>query len=162
MGRLGRGTVLASSSDAVGRARAVCGWRYRSAAVQVAGPRMSMSWSGMPAKRSARGTPASSGGISGGIAHIRTGPWRVWFKVGLQGSHQHADLGHVSIEHDGRWVVVDPGTGTYNGPLGDPQCVPDQPGHNGIRVQDGEILIPHRAFRWLNSPHGTCAPAHSG
>ena len=85
-----------------------------------------------PSSSAVPGEDPTSGGTSGGITHIQLGPWRVWFKTGLGHSHQHADLGHVSIEYDGQWVVVDPGTGTYNGALEIRNAFRTSGAHNGV------------------------------
>ena len=99
------------------------------------------------------------GGTSGGLTHVQHGPWRVWFKVGLEHSHQQADLGHVSIQHDGRWLVIDPGTGTYNGPLKIRNAFRTSRGHNGLRVRGQRHLGPTPRFSLAESPRGTFAPA---
>ena len=95
---------------------------------------------------------------SGGITHVAQGDWSVWFKTGVQHSHQHADLTQVSIQFQKQWVVVDPGTGTYNGPLEIRDAFRTSNAHNGFRVDNAHILTPHRAFRWLGDPKGASAP----
>lgn len=95
---------------------------------------------------------------SGGIFYGTKGDWSVWFKSELQHSHQHADLTHVSIKYQGQWVVVDPGTGTYNGPLDIRNAFRASAAHNGFRVNGDPLLTPHRAFRWLGDPKGKGAP----
>ncbi|MGC0249399.1 heparinase II/III domain-containing protein [Pseudactinotalea sp. Z1748] len=89
---------------------------------------------------------------SGGIATVAKGSWRLWFKSRLSESHQHADLTHVSIRYRDDWLAVDPGTGTYNGPLEIRNSFRTSGAHNGLRVGDAHILTPHRAFRWLGQP----------
>jgi hypothetical protein len=93
--------------------------------------------------------PVSS---SGGLVHIREGSWSVWVKTGTQPSHQHADLTHVSIKFQDQWIIVDPGTGTYNGELVIRNAFRGAGAHNGIRVRGTETMRPHRAFRWLGGP----------
>ena len=55
-------------------------------------------------------------------------------------------------------MVVDPGTGTYNGPLEIRDAFRTSNAHNGFRVDNAHILTPHRAFRWLGDPKGASAP----
>lgn len=94
---------------------------------------------------------------SGGITRVAVGDWKVWLKVGTGPSHQHADLTHVSARFKDRWVLVDPGTGTYNGDLEIRNAFRTSRSHNGLRLFGEEMLAPHRAFRWLTS-----ANAHAG
>lgn len=96
--------------------------------------------------------------VSGGIAYAREGPWRVWFKVGSGPSHGHADLTSVWVQHDGHWVIADPGTGTYNGPMDVRNGFRTSSAHPVLRVWNQDQLVPHRAFRWLHSATGHLAP----
>jgi hypothetical protein len=89
--------------------------------------------------------------VSGGIAHVAYGEWNVWFKCGTARSHQHADLTHVSIRHGDRWLLIDPGTGTYNGPAEVRNAFRTSQAHNGLQVGGQDMFVPHRAFRWLTS-----------
>jgi hypothetical protein len=57
----------------------------------------------------------------------------------------------VSVRHRDKWVVVDPGTGTYNGPLTVRNGFRCDSAHNGLRVKGLEMFVPHRAFRWLTT-----------
>lgn len=86
----------------------------------------------------------ASGHFSGG----RRGPWSVWLKRGVTPSHQHADLSSVWIQHEGEWVIQDPGTGTYNGPLAVRDGFRTTAAHPVWRPAGGDLLGPHRAFRW--------------
>ena len=45
------------------------------------------------------------------------GDLHVWVKTSTTASHQHADIGSVWVRRGQEWIVRDPGTGTYNGPL---------------------------------------------
>lgn len=96
---------------------------------------------------------------SGGITAVTRGEWSLWFKNGTGPSHQHADLTHVSIRRADDWVTVDPGTGTYNGPLVVRNAFRTSSAHNGIRPGGAEMFEPHRAFRWLTS--ATSAAGHT-
>lgn len=96
--------------------------------------------------------------VSGGIAYVRRGPWRIWFKVGAGNSHGHADLTSVWMQHAGRWIVADPGTGTYNGPLTVRNGFRTSAAHPVVRVDGRDQLGPHRAFRWLRAAQGHLAP----
>jgi Heparinase II/III-like protein/Heparinase II/III N-terminus len=116
-----------------------------------------------PARTGASDVIASTSGstttaVSGGMAYTRRGPWRVWFKVGSAPSHGHADLTSVWIEHEGRWLVSDPGTGTYNGPLIVRNGFRTSSAHPVLRINGRDQLGPHRAFRWLRAAHGHLAP----
>jgi hypothetical protein len=93
-------------------------------------------------------SPISS---SGGITRVTAGDWNVWLKYGTGPSHQHADLTHVSARHGDTWVLVDPGTGTYNGELDIRNAFRTSRAHNGVRIGGEEMFVPHRAFRWLTS-----------
>lgn len=95
---------------------------------------------------------------SGTILHVSRGPWSAWLKIGLGSSHQHSDLGHLSLRHDESWITVDPGTGTYNGRLDIRNAFRSSAAHNGPRASGGEHLTPHRAFRWLGDPNAASAP----
>ena len=62
--------------------------------------------------------------IGGGIARIASSDTVAWLKMGSGPSHGHADLSSVSVGRNGRIVLGDPGTGTYNGATRDPQPLP--------------------------------------
>jgi hypothetical protein len=92
---------------------------------------------------------------NGGITRVCAGDWTVWFKCGTGPSHQHADLTHVSARFRDQWVLIDPGTGTYNGELEIRNAFRTSRAHNGLRIHGEEMFVPHRAFRWLTSAN-TC------
>ncbi|MBG6066715.1 heparinase II/III domain-containing protein [Micromonospora ureilytica] len=100
----------------------------------------------------------SSATTSGGIAVVDRGPWRVWFKVDGGASHGHADLTSVWITHNGRWLIADPGTGTYNGPLEVRNGLRTSAAHPVRRPDGQDQLVPHRAFRWLHAGRGHLGP----
>jgi hypothetical protein len=87
----------------------------------------------------------------------------VWLKGGTGPSHQHADLTHISARFGDRWVLVDPGTGTYNGRLDVRNAFRTSRAHNGLRARGEEMFVPHRAFRWLTSATVHCGvPVRTG
>lgn len=101
--------------------------------------------------------------VSGGIAYATAGCWDVWLKGGTGPSHQHADLTHISARFGDRWVLVDPGTGTYNGRLDVRNAFRTSRAHNGLRTRGEEMFVPHRAFRWLTSATVHCGvPVRTG
>ncbi|MFD6754209.1 heparinase II/III domain-containing protein [Micromonospora gifhornensis] len=102
--------------------------------------------------RSAVGRPGAV--VSGGIGYVSRGPWQVWFKVAGGPSHGHADLTSVWVKHDGRWLIADPGTGTYNGPLDVRNGLRTSAAHPVRRPDGQDQLVPHRAFRWLHTASG--------
>jgi hypothetical protein len=102
--------------------------------------------------------PATSVSSNGGITRVRAGSWTVWFKCGTGPSHEHADLTHVSARYGGQWVLVDPGTGTYNGDLAVRNAFRTSRAHNGLRLLGEEMFVPHRAFRWLTSATAYAGP----
>ncbi len=102
--------------------------------------------------------PARSVSTSGGIAHVHHGLWDVWFKVGSGPSHGHADLTSVWVKHDGRWLIADPGTGTYNGAIEVRNGLRTSAAHPVLRIGGADQLGPHRAFRWLRTARGHLAP----
>lgn len=89
---------------------------------------------------------------SGGLAYAKRGDWSVWFKAGRGESHGHADLGSVWIKFAGQWLVQDPGTGTYNGPLHVRNGFRKSSAHSCLRLIGHDQLGPHRSFRWLHQP----------
>lgn len=95
---------------------------------------------------------------SGGIAHVVRGPWNVWLKAGAGPSHGHADLTSVWVAHGRQWVIADPGTGTYNGPLVIRNGLRTSRAHPVIRPDGCDQLGPHRAFRWQRRANGYLAP----
>lgn len=92
--------------------------------------------------------------VGGGIARARRGLWTTWLKVGSGPSHGHADLGSTCVLHDGQWVVGDPGTGTYNGPLAQRNGLRSSAAHSVLRLAGEDQLVPHRVFRWAHTARG--------
>ena len=90
----------------------------------------------------------------GDIAMARRGPWQAWLKCGSGPSHGHADLGHVSVRYRDQWMLVDPGTGTYNGALEVRNGFRVSEAHNVLRPLGEGQIEPHRAFRWMSTPTG--------
>ncbi|MFF4878503.1 heparinase II/III family protein [Micromonospora sp. NPDC000668] len=111
-----------------------------------------------PDRTAAIGHARSGPSVSGGIALVDRGPWQVWFKVDGGPSHGHADLTSVWIKHGGRWLIADPGTGTYNGPLEVRNGLRTSAAHPVRRPDGQDQLVPHRAFRWLNTARGHLGP----
>ncbi|MCL1597995.1 MAG: heparinase II/III-family protein, partial [Actinomycetia bacterium] len=108
------------------------------------------------------GTPvrpaaAETGGndLGAGISRSTAGPFTVWLKGGSGPSHGHADLSSVAIAHEGRWLIGDPGTGTYNGRLEERNYFRGSRSHDVLRVDGEDQLVPHRAFRWVHQARGT-------
>nr|WP_230416674.1 heparinase II/III family protein [Micromonospora tarapacensis] len=159
------GRVLASSGDALDVAGstalglALCGarlptqWyaRFDELAWYASPPPPQSAPGGLEPVTYTRSAPATT---SGGIALVERGPWRVWFKVDGGPSHGHADLTSVWIKHGGQWLVADPGTGTYNGPLEVRNGLRTSAAHSVRRPDGRDQLVPHRAFRWRNTAHG--------
>lgn len=85
---------------------------------------------------------------SGHFSGAEHGVWRVWLKRTGTGSHQHADLSSVWIQHEAIWVLKDPGTGTYNGPIHVRNGFRTSAAHPVWRPAGADLLGPHRAFRW--------------
>jgi hypothetical protein len=96
--------------------------------------------------------------VSGGIARVTRGPWQVWFKVDSGLSHGHADLTSVWVKHEGRWLIADPGTGTYNGALEIRNGLRASSAHPVRRLNGQDQLVPHRVFRWRHTARGHLAP----
>ena len=90
----------------------------------------------------------------GRFTRTSTKRWDIWLKSEHGSSHGHADLGHISAKRDGSWLLVDPGTGTYNGPLHIRNGFRTSNAHNVLRINGADQLEPHRAFRWQRSPWG--------
>lgn len=101
--------------------------------------------------------PWASGHFSGAVH----GDWRVWLKRDLTQSHQHADLTSVWVRGAGGWVIEDPGTGTYNGPLEIRNGFRTSAAHPVWHPADRDLLGPHRAFRW-EQPTVHCGYGHGG
>ncbi len=104
--------------------------------------------------------PAETDGASvgGGFSRAVRGDWHAWLKAGGGTSHQHADLCSTVLRIGEQWVVGDPGTGTYNGPLEQRNGFRTSSAHSVLRLRDEDQLGPHRAFRWLHAAQGTIGP----
>lgn len=89
--------------------------------------------------------------VAGDFHVLAHGDWKVWCKTGTSPSHQHADIGAVWIQRNGRWITRDPGTGTYNGPLEVRNGFRTSAAHPVWKPRGADQLVPHRAFRWLRS-----------
>lgn len=98
--------------------------------------------------------------VSGDFQIVEKGPWRVWFKVTSGPSHQHADVSSVWIQREGRWLIREQGTGTYNGPIEVRNAFRTSIAHPVWHPEGVDQLIPHRAFRWLRSVRGYAAAPH--
>jgi len=96
----------------------------------------------------------------GGFTRVRKGPWSVWFKTGSGSSHQHADVSAVYVRNEAGWLICDPGTGTYNGPLRVRNGFRTSTAHPVWHPAGVDQMDPHRAFRWLRRVHGYASPTH--
>lgn len=92
--------------------------------------------------------------VGGGIARAQRGLFTAWLKAGSQRSHGHADLCSTPVLFDCEWLVGDPGTGTYNGPIEQRNYFRCSIAHNVLRVGGLDQLEPHRAFRWQHAARG--------
>ncbi|MDQ1711633.1 MAG: hypothetical protein QOE45_1083 [Frankiaceae bacterium] len=99
------------------------------------------------------GTP-----VGGGFARSARGPWTAFLKAGGGTSHQHADLCSTAVRYGDRWVVGDPGTGTYNGPIDQRNAFRSSSAHSVLRLGGADQLVPHRAFRWRHAATGVVGP----
>lgn len=86
---------------------------------------------------------------TGDFITTRHGNWSVWLKASTSPSHQHADTSSVWIRHGDSWVVQDPGTGTYNGPIEVRNGFRTTQAHSVWQADGRDLLEPHRAFRWM-------------
>lgn len=102
-----------------------------------------------PATRHLRALDSSR--AAGDFEVMTHGDWQVWFKSSGGSSHQHADITSVWIARRGEWVVRDPGTGTYNGPLNVRNGFRSSIAHPVWTPRGEDQLVPHRAFRWLRA-----------
>lgn len=96
--------------------------------------------------------------VGGGLGRARAGPFTVWLKAGSGPSHGHADLCSSPIAFGGRWVVGDPGTGSYNGRPEQRLYFRSSMAHSVLRLEGADQLVPHRSFRWLHQAHGQLGP----
>jgi hypothetical protein len=94
----------------------------------------------------------------GGIARAQRGCFTVWLKAGSGPSHGHADLCSTPILADGHWIVGDPGTGTYNGPIDRRNYFRSSSAHNVLRLGGRDQLEAYRAFRWTYAARGIVGP----
>ena len=94
---------------------------------------------------------------AGDFQHVRHGEWSVWFKTSGGSSHQHADISSVWVRRGDSWVIADPGTGTYNGPLHVRNGFRTSSAHPVWHPQDVDQMGPHRAFRWMREVRGHAA-----
>ena len=97
--------------------------------------------------------------VGGGISRCEVGDLKVWFKWGGGTSHQHADLSSVAMWSPDGWILGDPGTGTYNGPIKIRNHFRCSVAHNVLRVNGQDQLLPHRAFRWEHAATGSVGTA---
>jgi hypothetical protein len=102
--------------------------------------------------------------VGGGLARAENERFTVVLKAGGGRSHGHADLCSTVVAVDDGWVVGDPGTGTYNGPLEERNYFRSSPAHSVVRVDGTDQLEPHRAFRWRHAAQGSVGPPlrHAG
>ena len=96
--------------------------------------------------------------VGGGIARAERGRFAVWLKAGGRFSHTHADRTSVAIRFADRWVVGDPGTGTYNGSIEQRNHFRTAAAHDVLRLDGQDQLVPHRAFRWEHRAVGVVGP----
>lgn len=99
----------------------------------------------------ARPHPAST---AGGMVRVAQGPCTVFVRSHPPGWHGHADLTSVAVAVEGRWVLGDPGTGTYNGSLAVRDHFRGAAAHGVLRLGGDEPLRPHRVFRWHDRAGG--------
>lgn len=92
--------------------------------------------------------------VGDGMARAQTPQLTVWLKAGGGPSHGHADLCSSMVRAGGEWVVGDPGTGTYNGPIAQRNHFRASVAHNVTRVDGLDQREPHRAFRWRHPAVG--------
>ena len=96
--------------------------------------------------------------VGGGIARAARGVFTVWLKAGSGPSHGHADLCSTAVLVDGEWIIGDPGTGAYNGPIDQRNYFRASIAHSVIRPMGRDQLEPHRAFRWRHTASGRVGP----
>ena len=118
---------------------------------------------GDPVPPDAAVTDGSDVGL--GIARGTAGVFVTWLKAGTGPSHGHADLCSVSVMAHGRWIVGDPGTGTYNGPREVRDYFRTSKAHAVIRVGGVDQLEPVGVFGWryqASGVTGTPVPVPGG
>lgn len=101
---------------------------------------------------------ANGADAGAGIARAARGSFRVWLKSGCGPSHGHADLLSTPIAFNGQWVVGDPGTGAYNGPIEERNYFRSSVPHSVLRIEGLDQLEPHRAFRWMHTARALAGP----
>ena len=109
--------------------------------------------------------PEQGAGVvrAGNFMRMTAGERTVWFKGRGAVSHQHADLSSLWFSDAGGWIVEDPGTGTYNGPLEIRNGFRTSAAHPVWCPEGEDQLLPHRAFRWLRSANSQMSdPARIG
>jgi hypothetical protein len=104
-------------------------------------------------------TPPRRASTAGGMARVVEGPCTVFVRSHAPGWHGHADLTAVAVAVDGRWVLGDPGTGTYNGSLAVRDHFRRAAPHGVLELDGHEPLRPYRVFRWLDRAGGGVRPA---
>ena len=92
--------------------------------------------------------------LGGGLARTSAGPFTVYLKTAAGRSHNHADAASITVRHGDHWVIGDPGTGTYNGPIDVRNWFRGSSAHPVLRVADTDQLEPLRAFRWKHTARG--------
>lgn len=92
--------------------------------------------------------------VGGAMARAARGPFTAWLKAGGGPSHGHADRCSTVVRWNDTWLVGDPGTGTYNGPLAERNHFRTSIAHSVLRVDGADQLVPHRAFRWRYDARG--------
>ena len=63
----------------------------------------------------------------------------------------------ICVGNEDGWVIRDPGTGTYNGPLAVRNGFRASTAHPVWQPAGVDQMVPHRAFRWLRSVRGFAA-----
>lgn len=96
--------------------------------------------------------------VGGGTARAQRGHVVAWLKAGSGPSHGHADLCQTPIRIGHHWLIGDPGTGTYNGPIEIRNYFRSSIAHNVLRLDGHDQLEPHRAFRWRHTANGAIGP----
>ena len=106
--------------------------------------------------QSAPPEPAERDGrdIGGGVARAVVGEFTLWIKSPAGHSHNHADATAIALLRGSDWLIGDPGTGTYNGPIEQRNYFRSSRSHNVLRVGGEDQLGPHRAFRWKHAARG--------
>jgi len=96
--------------------------------------------------------------VGGGIARAQRGPFTSFLRFGSAPSHQHADLGSIVVMHEGNPLVIDPGTGTYNGDPETRDHFRATSSHGTLELDDTDQLVPTRTFRYGTIAGGAIGP----